>query len=67
MRIKLPVLQLYQPRRIELEIIHVNLLWRSNDFRFGRLCRSADFHVISIVLIDRVVAFPFSLCGFDPN
>ena len=49
-----------------MEIVDVDLFGRSDQFRFIRLGTS-DFHVVSVILVNRVVAFTFTLCRFDPN
>lgn len=44
----------------------MDLLGWSGDFWLIRF-RPSNLHVVSVVLINRVVAFTFTLCRFDPN
>jgi len=64
----LPVLQLNKPGWVELEIVDMNLLgWSGYFWLIGFRSRTPDPHVISIILINRVVSFSFTLSRFDPE
>jgi hypothetical protein len=66
-RIVLPVLQLDESRRVELEIVDMDLLGRTRYFGFIRFRTTPDFHIISVILVDRVIALSLSLCRLDPE
>jgi len=65
MCIELSILQLHQLWWVELEIVDVNLLGRTRHFRLVRL-GPTGLHVVTVVLIDGIVAFAFPLGGLDP-
>jgi hypothetical protein len=66
-RIVLPVLQLDKSRRVELEIVDMDLLGRTWDFGFIRFRTTPNFHIVSVILVDRVIALSLSLCRLDPE
>ena len=66
MRIVFPILQLDESRGVELEVIYVELFGRSDNFGLIRLWPTR-LHIIAVILINRVIAFPFPLGRLNPN
>jgi hypothetical protein len=68
MSIVFPVLQLNKPGGVELEIVDMDLLGWSGYFWLIRFRSwTSNPHIISIVLINRVISFTFTLSRFDPE
>lgn len=66
MCIKLSILKLNEAWGIKLEVIDMDLFRCAWDLRFVRL-RSPGLHVVSVVLVNRVIAFTLPLCWLDPD
>jgi hypothetical protein len=66
MSVIFPILQLHKSRWIELEVIDMDLLGRTGNLWFIRF-GAPDLHVVSVILVDRVIALSLSLCRLDPE
>jgi hypothetical protein len=68
MSIVLPVLQLNKPGGVELEIVDMNLFGWSGYFWLIRFRSwTSNPHIVSVILINRVISFTFTLSRFDPK
>lgn len=68
MSVILPVLQLDKSGGVELEIVDMDLLgWSGYFWLIGFRSWSSNPHIISIILINRVISFTFTFSRFNPK
>jgi len=68
MSIILPVLQLDKSGGVELEIVDMDLLgWPGYFWLIGFRSWTSNPHIISIILINRVISFTFTFSRFYPK